>query len=36
MFANAGMWFERFVIIITSLTRDFLPSSWHGFYPDLG
>ncbi|MDP9173040.1 MAG: polysulfide reductase NrfD [Planctomycetota bacterium] len=33
MFANAGMWFERFVIIITSLTRDFLPSSWHAFHP---
>ena len=28
MFANIGMWFERFEIIITSLTRDFLPSSW--------
>ena len=26
--ANIGMWFERFVIIVTSLTRDFLPSSW--------
>jgi molybdopterin-containing oxidoreductase family membrane subunit len=25
---NTGMWFERFVIIVTSLTRDFLPSSW--------
>jgi len=25
---NVGMWFERFVIICTSLTRDFLPSSW--------
>jgi Ni/Fe-hydrogenase subunit HybB-like protein len=25
---NVGMWFERFVIIVTSLTRDFLPSSW--------
>jgi hypothetical protein len=25
---NAGMWFERFVIIVTSLYRDFLPSSW--------
>ncbi len=25
---NAGMWFERFVIIVVSLTRDFLPSSW--------
>src|SRR3984885_14500113 len=25
---NTGMWFERFVIVVTSLTRDFLPSSW--------
>jgi len=28
---NIGMWFERFVITITSLHRDFLPSSW-GYY----
>jgi molybdopterin-containing oxidoreductase family membrane subunit len=28
-----GMWFERFVIIVTSLTRDFLPSSWGMFFP---
>jgi molybdopterin-containing oxidoreductase family membrane subunit len=28
IFVNVGMWFERFVIICTSLTRDFLPSSW--------
>jgi molybdopterin-containing oxidoreductase family membrane subunit len=28
---NVGMWFERFVIICTSLSRDFLPSSW-GYY----
>jgi molybdopterin-containing oxidoreductase family membrane subunit len=28
---NIGMWFERFVIIVTSLHRDFLPSSW-GYY----
>jgi len=28
---NVGMWFERFVIIVTSLHRDFLPSSW-GYY----
>jgi hypothetical protein len=27
------MWFERFVIIATSLTRDFLPSSWGFFHP---
>jgi molybdopterin-containing oxidoreductase family membrane subunit len=33
MFANIGMWFERFVIIVTTLTRDFLPSSWHAFWP---
>jgi molybdopterin-containing oxidoreductase family membrane subunit len=33
MFVNAGMWFERFVIIVTSLHRDFLPSSWGMFYP---
>ena len=33
MFGNVGMWFERFEIIITSLTRDFLPSSWHAFWP---
>jgi molybdopterin-containing oxidoreductase family membrane subunit len=30
---NVGMWFERFVIIVTSLHRDFLPSSWTMFYP---
>jgi Ni/Fe-hydrogenase subunit HybB-like protein len=30
---NIGMWFERFVIIVTSLHRDFLPSSWVMFYP---
>jgi molybdopterin-containing oxidoreductase family membrane subunit len=28
---NVGMWFERFVITVTSLHRDFLPSSW-GYY----
>ena len=34
-----GMWFERFVIIVTSVHRDYLPSSWSMFYPtwvDLG
>jgi molybdopterin-containing oxidoreductase family membrane subunit len=30
---NIGMWFERFVIIATSLTRDFVPSSWGYFRP---
>ena len=30
---NIGMWFERFVIIVTSLSRDFLPSSWGHYTP---
>jgi hypothetical protein len=30
---NIGMWFERFVIIVTSLHRDFLPSAWGYFSP---
>ena len=33
MFVNAGMWFERFVIIVTSIARDYLPSSWSMFHP---
>ena len=28
LIVNTGMWFERFVIVVTSLYRDFLPSSW--------
>jgi Ni/Fe-hydrogenase subunit HybB-like protein len=30
---SIGMWFERFVIVVTSLHRDFLPSSWGMYYP---
>ena len=30
---NVGMWFERFVITVTSLSRDFLPGSWNYFKP---
>ena len=30
---NIGMWLERFVIVVVSLHRDFLPSSWGMFYP---
>jgi molybdopterin-containing oxidoreductase family membrane subunit len=30
---NVGMWFERFVIVVSSLHRDFLPSSWGYFKP---
>src|ERR1700750_219010 len=33
IFVNIGMWFERFVIIVTSLHRDYIPSSWAMFYP---
>ena len=33
IFVNIGMWFERFVITVTSLSRDFLPSSWGYFHP---
>jgi molybdopterin-containing oxidoreductase family membrane subunit len=32
---NVGMWFERFVIVVTSLSRDFLPSSWGYYVPTL-
>ncbi len=33
IFVNIGMWFERFVITVTSLSRDFLPSSWAYYSP---
>ncbi|MFN4145047.1 MAG: hydrogenase, partial [Runella sp.] len=32
---NIGMWFERFVIIVTSLHRDYIPSSWAMFQPTI-
>jgi Ni/Fe-hydrogenase subunit HybB-like protein len=32
---NLGMWLERFVIVITSLHRDFVPSSWGMFFPTI-
>jgi len=35
IFVNVGMWFERFVITVTSLSRDFLPSSWGHYTPTL-
>lgn len=35
IFVNIGMWFERFVIIVTSLHRDYLPSSWAMFSPTM-
>ena len=33
IFVNIGMWFERFVIIASSLHRDYLPSSWDYYVP---
>ena len=33
IFVNIGMWFERFVIIATTLARDYLPSSWSYYSP---
>jgi molybdopterin-containing oxidoreductase family membrane subunit len=30
---NIGMWFERYVIVVTSLSRDYLPSSWGHYTP---
>jgi molybdopterin-containing oxidoreductase family membrane subunit len=30
---NIGMWLERFVIIVTSLSADFMPSAWHMYTP---
>ncbi|MEJ5349975.1 MAG: NrfD/PsrC family molybdoenzyme membrane anchor subunit [Melioribacteraceae bacterium] len=35
VFVNIGMWFERFVIVVTSISRDFLPSSWGYFKPTI-
>jgi molybdopterin-containing oxidoreductase family membrane subunit len=32
---NIGMWLERFIIVVTSLHRDFLPSSWGNFRPTI-
>jgi molybdopterin-containing oxidoreductase family membrane subunit len=33
IFINIGMWFERFVIVVSSLAQDFLPSSWDYYSP---
>jgi Ni/Fe-hydrogenase subunit HybB-like protein len=33
LIVNVGMWLERFVIVVISLHRDFLPSSWGMYYP---
>jgi Ni/Fe-hydrogenase subunit HybB-like protein len=33
LLVNVGMWFERFIIIVSSLERDYLPSSWASYSP---
>jgi molybdopterin-containing oxidoreductase family membrane subunit len=35
LIVNVGMWLERFVIVVTSLHRDFLPSSWGMYAPTI-
>lgn len=35
IFANIGMWFERFVITVTSLSRDYLPANWDYYSPTI-
>ncbi|HEX7433242.1 MAG TPA: NrfD/PsrC family molybdoenzyme membrane anchor subunit [Anaerolineaceae bacterium] len=35
IFVNVGMWLERFIIIVQSLSKDFLPSSWHLYTPSI-
>lgn len=35
LFINVGMWFERFVIIVTSIFQDYIPSSWTYFRPSI-
>ncbi len=35
LIVNVGMWLERFVIVVTSLSRDFLPSSWDLYVPTI-
>jgi hypothetical protein len=35
LIVTVGMWLERFVIVVISLHRDFLPSSWDMYYPTI-
>jgi molybdopterin-containing oxidoreductase family membrane subunit len=35
LIVNVGMWLERFVIVVTSLHRDFMPSAWGMYYPTI-
>ena len=33
LIVNTGMWLERFVIVVISLSRDYIPSIWNMYYP---
>jgi Ni/Fe-hydrogenase subunit HybB-like protein len=35
MFINVGMWLERFIIVVGSLHRDYMPSSWDMYSPTI-
>jgi Ni/Fe-hydrogenase subunit HybB-like protein len=35
LFINLGMWLERFIIIVTSLSKDFIPSNWAPYTPTI-
>ncbi len=35
LIVQMGMWLERFVIVVTSLHRDFMPSAWGMYYPTI-
>src|SRR5581483_4714962 len=35
LIVNVGMWLERFIIVVTSLHRDFLPSAWGMYQPTM-
>ena len=35
LFINLGMWFERYVIVVTSLSKDFLPATWATYEPTI-
>ncbi len=35
IFINIGMWYERYIIVVTSLSKDFLPASWAEYHPSI-
>ena len=35
LIVNVGMWLERFVIVVTSLHRDYVPAAWGMYYPTI-